>query len=64
MKKWTIEVVETYRGPRVRVSDGWFCDWPIRYHRDGQVVFDFPERIPVRIRRQAARFLAQAEEAK
>lgn len=50
-KKWTVSL---YKG-RVKVSDGWFCDWPIQYD-NGRIAYDFPGRIPMYVRRRVERF--------
>lgn len=55
-KKWKINKVihpRTYR-VRVEITDDWFIsELPIYYDHNGQIVYDYPERIPKYIREKA-----------
>jgi hypothetical protein len=52
--KWTIE--ETNKG-YMMISDGWSCDYPLRYPHNGQIVYDYPERIPSYVKKQVKKLM-------
>lgn len=44
-------------GGRLKVTDGWICDWPIRYP-DGRIAYDRPEIIPEYAKRAVTAWFA------
>ena len=53
--KWTIE----WTNGHLRIDDGWQSSYPIYYPHNGQVAYDFPERIPKRIQAVVKRELSK-----
>ena len=46
------------RGLYLVYAGGWAVDWPVR-RPDGSVAYDWPERVPVRLKRLVAKALCK-----
>jgi hypothetical protein len=56
--KWSVEDANGH----IRTSDGWVTDYPVYYPHNGAVSFDFPERLPKRVKAAATRIMREKHE--
>lgn len=52
-KKWSIQIIKG----QYCITDGWFCDFPIKYDHNGLIAYDHPEIIPKYVKNQICKFI-------
>jgi len=51
-EKWYLAI----NGYGFCVTDGWQCDYPLKYEHNGQIVYDSPERLPKYIKERVRKY--------